>query len=268
MSALEAGTLRRALTRWLVVHRAGKASTTRRFYWQNIKQIRRAWRSILERRTDEVSADDVARFVLSCDHYCPSRWNAMLTILHSIVPASRVLKRRPLKLTRPPPPTQQEFARLVEEAEGLARSHAAEVIEFLAHSGLRITAAKNVRWSDVHENRIEYAGKGGKICSVPIINGMREVLERLKKLDDGSGHVLPRGTIKRGLAVACARAGVRHLNHHDFRHMFITRSIESGVDIPTIARWVGHGDGGALLSKRYFHLLDGHSQAMAARVKI
>ncbi|MGH8023187.1 MAG: tyrosine-type recombinase/integrase, partial [Limisphaerales bacterium] len=94
------------------------------------------------------------------------------------------------------------------------------------------------------------------------------VLARLEALDDGSGHVLPRGTIKRGLKKACERAGLRPLNHHDFRHMFVTRCIESGVDIPTIARWIGHKDGGALLSKRYFHLLDEHSRLMAVKVRI
>jgi integrase len=261
-------TLKRALTRWLVVHRAGKAATTRRFYWQLVKQIRRAWLSILDRLTAAVSPDDVARFAAACGHYCPSRWNGMISILHATVPAARSLKRRPVKLTRPPPPSQQEFSRLVDEAEQLARSNAREVIEFLAHSGLRITAARNVKWSDVHQARIEYHGKGGRLCSVPIIEGMRGVLDRLRELDDGSGYVLPRASIRAGLIKACARAGIRTLTHHDFRHLFATRSIESGVDIPTVARWLGHSDGGALLSRRYFHLLDGHSQAMAARVRI
>jgi integrase len=133
---------------------------------------------------------------------------------------------------------------------------------------LRITAARNVRWSDVHAERIEYVAKGGRVCSVPILNGMRDVLDRLRALDDGSGHVLPQEAIRRGLAKACARAGLRRLSHHDFRHMFTTRCIESGVDVPTTARWLGHQDGGALLSKRYFHLLDGHSREMAAKVRI
>lgn len=192
----------------------------------------------------------------------------MVSILHETVPAAAKLKRRPIPMKRPPPPTQQEFARLVDEMEKLARSNAREVIEFLAHTGLRISGARNVRWTDVYEDRIEYTAKGGRLCAVPIINGLRDVLTRLKKLDDGGGYVLPRGTIKKGLKKACERAGLRHLNHHDFRHMFITRCIESGVDLPTVARWVGHKDGGGLLSKRYFHLLDDHSRLMAERVRI
>ena len=56
--------------------------------------------------------------------------------------------------------------------------------------------------------------------------------------------------------------------HHDLRHLFITRCIESGVDIPTIARWVEHRDGGVLIMKTYSHLLKEHSQAMAGEAEL
>ena len=40
------------------------------------------------------------------------------------------------------------------------------------------------------------------------------------------------------------------------------RGIESGVDIPTIRRGLGHKDGGALAMKVYGHLREEHSFAM------
>jgi hypothetical protein len=39
------------------------------------------------------------------------------------------------------------------------------------------------------------------------------------------------------------------------------------VDIPTVSRWLGHRDGGALAMRVYGHLRDDHSQSMAAKVK-
>jgi integrase len=51
------------------------------------------------------------------------------------------------------------------------------------------------------------------------------------------------------------------------RHLFATRCIESGVDIPTVSRWLGHVDGGALAMKTYGHLRREHSAAMAQKVK-
>jgi hypothetical protein len=34
--------------------------------------------------------------------------------------------------------------------------------------------------------------------------------------------------------------GIKRITHHDLRHLFATRCIESGVDIPTVSRWLGH----------------------------
>ena len=54
---------------------------------------------------------------------------------------------------------------------------------------------------------------------------------------------------------------------HDLRHLFATRCIESGVDIPTVSKWLGHKDGGALAMRTYGHLRNEHSQKMAKKVK-
>ena len=75
------------------------------------------------------------------------------------------------------------------------------------------------------------------------------------------------GRPRQALMKACDEAGVARLSPHDLRHLFVTRCIESGVDIRTIAAWIGHKDGGALLLKRYAHLRREHSQAMAKLVK-
>jgi integrase len=66
---------------------------------------------------------------------------------------------------------------------------------------------------------------------------------------------------------AARKVGMRRITHHDLRHLFATRCIESGVDIPTVSRWLGHQDGGALAMKVYGHLRDQHSAAMAQTVR-
>jgi integrase len=50
------------------------------------------------------------------------------------------------------------------------------------------------------------------------------------------------------------------------RHFFASVVIESGVDIPTLSRWLGHSDGGVLAQRVYGHLRQEHSQAMAQKV--
>lgn len=65
---------------------------------------------------------------------------------------------------------------------------------------------------------------------------------------------------------AAAKIGMKRITHHDLRHLFATICIESGVDIPTVSRWLGHKDGGALCMKTYGHLRQEHSIAQAQRV--
>jgi integrase len=71
---------------------------------------------------------------------------------------------------------------------------------------------------------------------------------------------------QKALDAAVKKAGVSHLTHHDLRHLFATRCIESGVDIPTVSRWLGHRDGGGLAMKVYGHLRNQHSTSMAKLV--
>ena len=66
---------------------------------------------------------------------------------------------------------------------------------------------------------------------------------------------------------AAQKVGMARITHHDLRHLFATTCIESGTDIPTVSRWLGHKDGGVLAMKTYGHLRDGHSQASAAKVR-
>jgi len=76
------------------------------------------------------------------------------------------------------------------------------------------------------------------------------------------------GQCRQALASACQKTGIDRLTHHSLRHFFATICIESGVDIPTISRWLGHGDGGVLAMQTYGHLRTEHSFAAAAKVRL
>lgn len=67
---------------------------------------------------------------------------------------------------------------------------------------------------------------------------------------------------------AAARIGMKRITRHDLRHLFATICIESGVDIPTVSRWLGHKDGGALCMETYGHLRQDHSIAQVQRVNL
>jgi integrase len=103
-----------------------------------------------------------------------------------------------------------------------------------------------------------------------MIPDCRRLLERLrsKRPDEKPSALVMRvrecqGAINR----ACKALEIVRFTHHDLRHLFATSCIESGVDIPTVSRWLGHKDGGALAMKVYGHLRDSHSTAMAQKVR-
>src|SRR5438309_2279784 len=77
---------------------------------------------------------------------------------------------------------------------------------------------------------------------------------------DNPGRVWERLTLRDG------RMSIPRTEKYDFRHYFATTCIEEGVDIPTVSRWLGHSDGGALAMQRYGHLRHEHSAAMMKRV--
>ena len=160
----------------------------------------------------------------------------------------------------------------------------ADFCRFLAFTGCRLREAAGVRWEDVDLARGIIRVRGTKTDAaareVPIIPAAREILgrilERRRKAAtlaiDGQPHVDPVTSVlavaegQKSLTRACEAVGVPRLTHHDLRDAFATTCIEAGVDIPTVAAWLGHADGGALLMRVYAHHRRAHSIEQAAKV--
>src|SRR5258707_742224 len=71
---------------------------------------------------------------------------------------------------------------------------------------------------------------------------------------------------QKSLTRGCKLIGIHRLTHHSLRHLFASVCIESGLDMQTLSKWLGHSDGGVLAQKVYGHLCQQHSQSMAAKV--
>ena len=176
-------------------------------------------------------------------------------------------------------PEREHFRELVTNVareSGGWGPRAADMIEFLAYSGMRaFSEAPWVTWEDVDWQRKEIIVRGNpetgtknsEVRRIPMIPDMEALLTRLKEGRSSSGPILEVHKCQGALTRACAKLGIARITHHDLRHLFATRCIESGVDIPTVARWLGHKDGGALAMKVYGHLRNQHSQEMAKKVR-
>jgi integrase len=102
----------------------------------------------------------------------------------------------------------------------------------------------------------------------PIIPPMCQLLERLQgeQPHNPTDRVCILRECEKSLNRACRMTGISRITHHDLPHLFATRCIEAGVDIPAVARWLGHVHGGALAMRVYGRLRREHSAAMAQRV--
>jgi integrase len=149
----------------------------------------------------------------------------------------------------------------------------------LAYTGCRIGEAREIEWREIDFDPVDAelvvrgdaatGPKNWELRRVPLIPEALALLQRMRgeRPDEPiDTKVFRVRECQKSLDRACKKVGAERITHHDLRHLFATRCIESGVDIPTVSRWLGHKDGGALAMKTYGHLRREHSIAQAQRV--
>jgi integrase len=160
----------------------------------------------------------------------------------------------------------RQVIKSIREQGKKSSGESANMVEFLAYSGLRIGELRSLQWSDIKEQSFVVRNtKNRRQREVPIIPKLKELIFSIKS-QSTEGIIFAQSSPVRALTSACVRVGVSHIRVHDLRHLFATSCIEAGVDIPTVALWLGHQDGGALAMRTYAHVRRGHSFAQAARV--
>ena len=275
------------------------ADSTKEFRLRPSAALRRTWPELVGMDVRRITAQDLAawqrRFENGDSAYTPrhakravagnspTTVNACVAYLRrvfAIAIANGLIASNPAaSLSRKPPrkkllhlPSKEQFRNIVAHIRKQAvrwNTGTAELVEGLAYSGMRLAEATALLWADVDLDRGRIVVNGTKTENsarvVPVNPAMRELLVRLhahKAGDKVFGVASALGT----LAQACESAGIQKLTHHDLRHFFATTCIESGVDIPTVSRWLGHADGGAHAMKTYGHLREQHSTGAAAKV--
>lgn len=257
-----------------------------------LQSIVKSWSGVEGLDIRKISEADCKAWALRFGNdYSSSRYNSALGILKGIFqigveagslyrnPANG-LKRARVRAKTLTLPTFEQFKKFVEElADGGGRDskNCANLVRFLAFGGFRKTEAANITWADCDFEKGEIVVRGDPetgtknwtIRRVPMIPDMRKLLECLKTAKPEalpSQPVMGVRECQKSMDRAAKAVGMTRITHHDLRHLFATLCIESGVDIPTVSRWLGHKDGGALAMKVYGHLRDQHSVTMAQKV--
>ncbi|MCB1204400.1 MAG: site-specific integrase [Verrucomicrobiae bacterium] len=266
-----------------------------RTFWKNIFTcLEKSWPGLWDREVDSLTQEECEKWAGSF-----SKTASASLFKHSLAAFRQVMKiaikaglrhSDPTEDTRVPTPPGKDLSLTLPNREQFAlwvaeirksRSRwaddAADLVEFLAYSGLRIGEAEHVLWRhcDFTKGELIVLGdpvtgtKNRKTRRVPMIPALRALLERLRKerpKEHADAHVLRVHSAKDSMDRAADTLKLSRITHHDLRHLFATTCIESGVDIPTVSKWLGHQDGGALAMKVYGHLRNEHSLEQAKRV--
>ena len=254
---------------------------------QTVKALLKSWPELADTDVRKITEADCERWSERFSaKYSATRYNNTLDSLRHVFgvaikagarhgnPAEAIgrCEVRPKELRLPERPQFQGFVQAIESAGAWCSRDCADLVRLLAFTGCRKNEAANLLWRDVDFDRGRIhlrVTKNGVARYVPMIPDARELLGRLRKDRPKAGAedpVLAVREAQKAMDHAAAKIGMSRITHHDLRHLFATQCIESGIDIPTVSRWLGHVDGGALAMKVYGHLRDSHSTEQAQKV--
>jgi integrase len=165
-----------------------------------------------------------------------------------------------------------KFVMEIETAGSPKSKDCADFVRFLAFSGALCKEAANLMWSDIDflgntlRLRITKNSEPRSVTVMPEAVTMLKGLRNERSEEPLHQAVLRVREAQKSMDRAAERAGMTRITHHGLRHLFVTKLIESGVDIPTAARLAGHKDGGALAMRVYGHLRDDNAQRVMAGI--
>ena len=265
---------------------------TRRYWRQRLAALVKSWPRLKDTEIRRITQADCKKFASTYSKLVsPTNYNNTVALLRHVLDVAieagviyanpvATLKRAAIRAKRITLPSTEKFNALLEEMRAGHSRNSRNCADFaigLAFTGCRLSEANALEWRDVDFAAGEIvvrgdANTGTKNCElrrVPLIPDARVLFERMRAERSGESldtKVFRVGECLKALDRACRKVGTDRITHHDLRHLFATRCIESGVDIPTVSRWLGHKDGGALAMKTYGHLRREHSIAQAQRV--
>ena len=179
-------------------------------------------------------------------------------------PAGEVRNQRTLK-KEVYVPSRADYERIVAHiAPQLCGLKASRYLRILATSGMRTAELAELKWRDVDFEAdtvtigAEGNSKNGRARTIPMFIGLRSVLEELaRESTDKDGLVIGAFDLRYWMAESQRSLGLPSFRaHHSWRKVFVTNCLAAGVDVPTISKYIGHSDGGALLLKTYSIVAD------------
>jgi integrase len=175
-------------------------------------------------------------------------------------------RQKPIRLT----PTWEQFKAIIADVRAQPFNadalDSADFLEFLGLAGLGQAEASALKREhvDLAAGRIiVYRRKTDTGFAIPIYPQLRPLIEKRCQGKKSSDFLFPIVQARKALAGAVKRLDLPNFTQRSLRRMFITRCLEKGIDVQTIAGFQGHRDGGKLILDTYGHVSAVHSNRMA-----
>lgn len=232
------------------------ATGTVRMYVEHVSRLALHF----QRSPEDLTEEDVRSYLVylvrerqySWSHYnvtvCALRFLYRVTLNRNWPLKHVPYAKRPKKL--PSVLSRDEVVRLLAHVE--CPAHRILLMTIYA-TGLRVSEATHLQAKDIDSERMVihvHLGKGAKDRLVPLSPVLLQSLRGYWKLGRPQAWLFPgvdpqRPVNRQTIAKACVRAAQtaalkKHVTPHTLRHSFATHLLESGVDIRTIQRWLGH----------------------------
>lgn len=262
-----------------------QAAKTVRWKTDAVKRLKADWKGGAYVLISKIRASELKAWLASYDFGYAS-YNHHLEVVRAMFllavgdrllmdsPASPLKEKRPGKPIRETP-TWEQFHALVADIRAQRfnpdAQDSADYVEFIGLAGIGNAEANNLTWGDVNlaKGKIKiHRQKTDVGFMIPISLRLRGLLEKLKGQDEPSynANILKIRDAKKALTAACKRLNVPRFGHRSIRRMFITRALQKGIDVQTVASWQGHRDGGKLILSTYSHVTQEHADLMAQRL--
>lgn len=239
------------------------------------------------RRPDEIAVDEIREWM----HYLITEKKLAFSSCNQKLAGVRFFYREvlqqpdfgaelriPTKRTGrlPEPLSRSEIVRLLEAA----RSTKARMMLMTCYAtGVRLSELLNLKLEDIHSERMVVRVRQGKglkdrytLLSPRLLTELREYWRKYRPrewLFEGREYRRPLNlsSPQKAYQDAKLRAGItRGQGIHTLRHSFATHLLESGLDLPTIQRLLGHTS--LSTTSRYLHVTSHHLRNVSSPLEL
>ena len=250
---------------------------------QHVERLRRTWLAARSQPMRDLRGSDVERWLTEqYGRWSSGFYNSALMLVRDALamavrdhalcesPASGLKYRKrtkPVRLT----PSWAEFCMITQDVRSQKFAPDAEasgdLLEAMGLLGLGQAELAGMKREhvDLQSGRIlVFRRKTSQTFCIPVYPQARQLIERLCSGKKHHQRLFAVSQARRALQHSCRRLSFPAYTHRSLRRMFITRCLELGIDVQSIARFQGHKDGGKLILDTYGFVSDAHSRRMAA----